>query len=564
MDCFEGLNAAQAEVVGSPEGPMLVIAGPGTGKTLTMVRRIAYLLTTGLPPETIAAVTFTNRAAREMRERLIALLGPGARQPFVGTFHVMGLQILARFYGGEISVITRGHQIELLQALSGGAQRRAKERAAAISKARSMLLPPANDVLPIYEAYRAELRAHNWFDFDDLIDEPLHLLRTNPAIHSAIVPYRRFLVDEYQDVSPSQYALLRELMGGSAAVCAVGDADQAIYGFRGADISEFLDFRHDFPGSRAVTLTESYRSTGKILNCAAALIKHNSRRIAKDLSPVRQVGLPVRIVSVPDEFAEAAFVAREIEARMGAMDHLRLSRTRRHSEASNFSYRFSDFAVLFRTNAQARPFRRSLEEAGIPCQTATGPESGWTGMIDLLTQACREGSSNVSPQDLVLEAWKASGSPGEWAYLEALCRSYSHRSRPEALQGMIGELRLLEPLDCFDRNAEKVHLMTFHMAKGLEFGVVFLAGAEDGLTPLLRDDSADSNVEEERRLFYVAMTRARDELFLVSRRSRALFGERVGAVPSRFIAELPEQLVETVQVDGRRRKEKQKTQATLF
>jgi superfamily I DNA/RNA helicase len=269
------------------------------------------------------------------------------------------------------------------------------------------------------------------------------------------------------------------------------------------------------------------------------------------------------LISVADERAEALCVAAEIEARMGAMTHLRLSQAKGNVQKSDGTYRFGDFAVLFRTNAQAAVFARTLGEAGIPCQAPLGRRSRWDDMIESFRSSGREGDSGLPAVELLREAWKTSGCDEEWVYLEVIARSYEYLPAAEAVEGIAAELALMGPDDRFGWAGDRVSLMTFHMAKGLEFRVVFLAGIREGLVPLLRHGS-EEEVEEERRLFYVAMTRARDELFILSPRAQALYGRKREGGPSPFVTEIPGDLAERVEVASRKVKKKRPIQSGLF
>jgi superfamily I DNA/RNA helicase len=470
------------------------------------------------------------------------------------------MRLLRQVYGTEISLAGEERALVILRELSGLSQKGAKRLHARISRARSLLEEPEGDDAALLEGYRRRLRAEGLFDFDDLIEEPLRLLRSG-LLKDA--PFHHFLVDEYQDVSPAQYAFLRALAGEGGAICAVGDSDQAIYGFRGADMTGFLDFQREFPSSAAVLLEESYRSTATILAAASSVIGRNVRRISKGLTPSRSAGVPVRLISVADERAEALYVAAEIEARMGAMTHLQLSRAKGSLGRGGGACRFGDFAVLFRTNAQATVFARTLGEAGIPCQAPFDGRSRWDEMVASFRSSALESGRGLPAGELLHQAWKASGCDEEWIYLEVIARSYEHLPAAEAVEGIAAELALMGPADRFGGTGDRVSLMTFHMAKGLEFRVLFLAGIREGLVPLLRHGGEDES-EEERRLFYVAMTRARDELFILSPGAQTFYGRRQESGPSPFVAEIPGNLTERVEVAPRERKKKRPVQSGLF
>ncbi|HUI44593.1 MAG TPA: UvrD-helicase domain-containing protein [Nitrospirota bacterium] len=537
---FDGLNEAQKAAVTTTAGPVLVVAGPGTGKTLTMVRRIAYLVQQGVPPESILAVTFTNRAAREMKERTAALLGQSAGAVLIGTFHVLGLLIIQDNRPDDFSICDRDEQIELLKPLVGGSARRARQAAGCISRIKNYLEPdnpPSSSVSEggrdgvdddqreLYDAYQAALRERNAFDFDDLILTPLEILADNRIAQSYRDRYGFLIVDEYQDINPAQYRLLRLITNARHNICAVGDPDQAIYAFRGADIGNFLNFERDFPDTVRITLSENFRSTGTILQASNALIRNNVKRIDKTLFTAREQGSKVVVVDAPDERAEGEFIIREIEVRMGGTSHFQMRQNTSARDYTGSSFRFSDFAVIYRTNAQAKALEEVFSASGIPYQVLGGRSGTKIAEIE----------ETIAYLHLVIHAGEAGG-PRE-------------ASRREA--------KLLSPADFFDPRADTVVLMTMHMAKGLEFPVVFLTGVDEGLLPctIIREDV---DREEERRLFYVGMTRAKNDLFLIHARSRFLYGQRLAPIPSPYLGAFPESLVHKTVIADRTRKQKEK------
>jgi len=529
---LDGLNEAQQQAATTIDGPLMVIAGPGTGKTLTIVRRIAYLIHQGVPPGQILAVTFTNRAAREMRERIDALLGGRAGNVFIGTFHLLGLKILRERVSGDFVVYNREEQLDLLKKTLGCSLREARQRAEQISRRKNFMEAGDDEVQRAYEIYQAALEQDAAFDFDDLILKPMEMLGEEDTLAKYRERFRHIIVDEYQDINPAQYRLVRLLAEESSAVCAVGDADQAIYAFRGADIESFLHFERDFSGARRIALTKSYRSTGVILNAANSMIKNNQHRIDRALAPVREQGTRIRFISVPDERAEADAVIGEIEARMGATSRYRMY-TGAGGEVPERSYRFSDFAIVFRTNAQARALEDALIPSGIPYQII--------------------GRQNSMQKKDVAETI---------AWLHTLAQVADDDVAPGRGYGQ--EAKLLGPADFFDPRADAVTLMTLHMAKGLEFPVVFVAGVDDGLIPstMMKEDC---DHEEERRLFYVGMTRAKDDLFLLHGRTRFLYGQRLHPSPSPFIGEISGNDLDTTVVPERVKKQKkEEEQLGLF
>jgi DNA helicase-2/ATP-dependent DNA helicase PcrA len=523
-DILNGLNEAQQRAVTMINGPLLVVAGPGTGKTLTITHRIAWLLKEGVRPEQILAVTFTNRAAREMRERAASLLGEPAGKVFIGTFHLLGLRVMRGQRSDEFSIYTRGEQIELLKSLMNGSSRKAQHAAERISRIKNILDDVDADIRPLYDAYQSALAQRHACDVDDLILTPIELLDQLDHAEAYKSGVTHIIVDEYQDINPAQYRFLSLLAKGTNNLCVVGDSDQAIYSFRGANIENFLNFEKDFPHAARITLSENYRSTGVILNAADTLIRNNRKRIPKELVATRDRGLSISLIDVTDEKAEAEAVIHEIEARMGGTSHYQMMQDEAYRDFADRSYRFSDFAVIFRTNAQARALEDAFRDSGIPYQLVGRGSTSQTkeieATIEYLRSFLQEGESD--PQE--------------------------HGDH----QGS----KLLSPLDLFDPRADVVTLMTMHMAKGLEFPVVFITGCEDGLVPctFMKEDI---DIEEERRLFYVGMTRAREELFLLRARTRFLYGQRLTPDRSPFLGELPEDLIAHISVPDKMKKQKE-------
>ncbi len=523
---FDGLNEAQKRAVAATNGPLLIVAGPGTGKTLTIVRRIAHLIHQGARPESILAVTFTNRAAREMRERSQALLGEDAGKIFIGTFHLLGLRIIRDSRGDEFVIFDRDEQVELLKSLMKDSIKKAQQAVDRISRIKNFLVDGDGETREIYEAYQAALKQRNAFDFDDLIGTPTELLQSSDLARSYQDRFKYIIVDEYQDINPAQYRLLRLLAGPAGNVCAVGDPDQAIYAFRGADLENFLNFEKDFPGAARITLARNYRSTATVLNAADTVIKNNQKRISKELVPSREQGAQISLLSVPDERAEGAFIVQEIEHRMGGTSHYQ-QYAHGARRAPEHSFRFSDFAVIYRTNAQARALEETFRASGIPYQVIGRRSSAQTKEIE-----------------------------GTIAYLRSLVQPGNAAGPAPAGAADAREAKLLTAADFFDPRADAVALMTLHMAKGLEFPVVFITGCEEGLIPCtIMKDGVD--IEEERRLFYVGMTRAKDELFLVHSRRRFLYGQQLTPPPSPFLGEIPGKFIGVSILPDRVKKEKQ-------
>ena len=562
---LEGLNDSQAKAVTATDRHLLVVAGPGTGKTLTIVRRIAYLIEQGVEPSRILAVTFTNRAAREMRERIHAFLGKRAESLFIGTFHLLGLKIMRESLEDDIVICTREEQIDLLKQISGHSARSARQMAEKISRVKNCVEEPDRETRELCDLYNSALRKNGSYDFEDLIGVPSDLFDAGRISDTYRERFTHVIVDEYQDISPAQYRLLKCLMTNGSTLCAVGDSDQAIYAFRGADVQNFLNFRNDFPDADVVVLKENYRSTGIVITAAQSLIQNNRKRIEKELKSLREEGRPITVISVPDDKGEADSVVQQIEARIGGTSHYRMMNASVSKDFSDASYGFSDFAVLFRTKAQATLFEEAFREWGIPCQVVGDRNSfNRKALIDRL-RACKEALPEaVDLAGLMKKVCEEAGLAGsDQCLLENLALSYTDRPLQEAIGEITNELSLLTTVDAFDPRADAVALMTLHMAKGLEFKVVFIAGVEDGLIPFA-PAKEETDVEEERRLFYVGMTRAKDELFLLNARSRFLYGRRLVCSPSPFLSEIPEGLICTEVVPEGPKKLKKPEQMGLF
>lgn len=528
---MDQLNDDQSLAATSIDGPVLVVAGPGAGKTLTIVRRIAHLVHKGVRPESILALTFTNRAAREMKERTEAFLGEPAARIVIGTFHVLGLRIIRETHGGSFSIYDRDDQVALLRSLIKGTSKQAAQAAEWISRIKNF----AEENVPadreqVYASYQSALKERNAYDFDDLIRVPVDIL-SQPGRNGAWSDrFRHIIIDEYQDINPAQYRFMNLLVASHTTLCAVGDPDQAIYAFRGSDLGNFLRFKQDYPGAERIALSRNYRSTGSILDAADAVIRHNRRRMEKDLIPTREKGRPVVALSVPDERAEADAVIQEIEARMGGTSHYSLMQNRPDAAQGN-ACRFSDFAVIYRTNAQAKALGDAFSASGIPYRIIG-----------------RKSATQTKEQEETL------------AYLRSFLNK--EESPPEPAAGP--ESKLITPDDYFDPRAEAVTLITIHTAKGLEFRFVFIAGCEKGILPctIIKEDA---DIEEERRLFYVGMTRAKEELILTHARRRFLHGESLKQEESPFLEEIPEALKEKRFIADKPRKQKpENNQMGLF
>jgi len=624
------LNPAQREAVLHVDGPLLVVAGAGSGKTRVLTHRVAHLIRAhGVKPNEVLAITFTNKAAAEMRERLERTLGRTARAIWILTFHAACGRILRREaerlgYRSSFTIYDQADQVRVVKACLeelGKDPKRFTPRGihSQISNAKNQLISPDDyasrvasfwdqTVAEVYELYQRRLFASNAVDFDDMLMLTVQVLERFPeALERWQTTFRHVLVDEYQDTNHAQYRLLQLLAAKHRNVFAVGDPDQSIYAFRGADIRNILDFERDFGGAGVVALEQNYRSTNAILGAANAVIDNNRDRKPKQLWSDLGQGDPVEVVEVEDEHAEARFVAAEIA---------------RQVEAGNSA---SEIAVFYRTNAQSRVLEDVLVRQGVPYQVIGGPRfyeraeikdavaylavlNNPTDAVSLMRIANRprRGIGDTSIQRLVAHAdalgvslWEATADPeaagvaaasaralrsfrtmmeslmsaaqelevdelvravlersgtieayeaertiearGRIENLEELVGSaQEYRSRVEepALAGFLEEVQLQSDQDTLASDTAQVTLMTIHNAKGLEYRFVFLIGMEEGIFPHSRSIE-DNEVEEERRLAYVGMTRAMERLTLTHATARSLYGRREYNLASRFLDELP-------------------------
>ncbi len=617
------------------EGPALVVAGAGSGKTRTVVHRIAYLLREHrVYPTEILAVTFTNKAAGEMKERLEKMVGRAARDLWVSTFHAAAVRILRAY--GEYVGLKPGFVIyddddqnsllkEILKELALEAKPgpframidRIKNRGAGLAEflrdAPDFIGGVPKDVAAeVYRKYQSSLRMQGAVDFNDLLLLTIELFEQQPEVLHKVRQRARFIhVDEYQDTNPVQYALTRLLAGERPNLMVVGDPDQSIYGFRSADINNILDFTKDYPGARVIRLEENYRSSSSILQVANAVIEKNALRLDKVLRPTKAGGEPVRLYRAPNAREEAAFVAREI-TRLGS---------------------FQQIAVLYRTNAQSRLLEEHLRRANVPVRlvgavgfferrevkdllaygrVAVNPADsinlrrivntpprgiGATTVAKLVEHAQKTGTTVFEafraaeevisrPQqvqafvrllDELMEAAFESG-PTDFfervldatGFREALKQEQDGEDRLQNVEELLRAARdweaeeggsLSDFLDSValtakaeepqgDAPAEAVTLMTLHNAKGLEFPTVFLVGLEENLLPHRNSLNRLEDLEEERRLLYVGITRAQERLYLSYAEERETYGKREYTRPSRFLEDIPPELLKEVGAFG--------------
>jgi DNA helicase-2/ATP-dependent DNA helicase PcrA len=633
---LDGLNPVQREAVVHDEGPLLVIAGAGSGKTRVLTSRIAHLISTGVSPFEILAITFTNKAAQEMKHRVGALVGPVAEKMWVSTFHSACVRILRRDASrlGYPSSFTIYDQADA-QRLTGYVVRdlnldpkRFPTRSVhgAISAAKNDDLGPEEyaarvqqifekKIADVYREYQARLLKAGAMDFDDLLRNTVELLRTEPEV---LEHYRRrfrhVLVDEYQDTNKVQNELVLLLAGEHHNVCIVGDSDQSIYKFRGADIRNILDFEEAFPDATVIVLEQNYRSTQTILDAANSVIANNLSRKPKELWTSEGDGQAIIRYHADDEADEAQWVVHEIAKLHDSGDHT-----------------WGDVAVFYRTNAQSRVVEEHLLRSGIPYKVVGGtrfydrreikdalaylkavanpadevavkrvlnaPKRGvgdstvekvdnWAAVhavtfMEALRRSDEAGVSGRAVKGIaeflsIIDAATEVLSQGPGPVLESVLarsgyvdelqaeHSIEAESRLENLAELVGSAREVTSVDVFLEqvglvaDADQIPdddsfvvLMTLHSAKGLEFPAVFLVGLEDGIFPHLRSLTEPAELEEERRLAYVGITRARERLYLSHAWSRTIYGTTQYNPPSRFLDEIPQRLVTAI--DGNRR-----------
>jgi DNA helicase-2/ATP-dependent DNA helicase PcrA len=627
---LDQLNPVQLDAVTYTEGPLLILAGAGSGKTRVLTHRIAYLLEQGLAaPDEILAITFTNKAAAEMKDRVSLLVGPDSRKMWVSTFHAFCARILRVHaeklgYRREFTIYDSADQVRLVRRCIielGKDPKRFNPRSfhAQISTAKNLLLDAsdylrqtegymAENVAEVYDLYQKRLYENNAMDFDDLIMQTVALLEVFPEVRDRYQRRFKYIhVDEYQDTNHAQYRLVNTLAAVHRNLCVVGDDDQSVYSFRGADIRNILDFERDYPEAKVVRLEQNYRSTQTILDAANAVVANNASRKAKELWTAGDAGERIRVFTAADDYAEARFVVSEILRLVDSGASLR------------------DVAVFYRTNAQSRTLEDVLVREGVPYQIVGGvrfyeraeikdamaylsvisnkndsvslerivnvpkrglgatsvarlseyasrngvslydalseaDEAGLTGkarkacsQVRELFEGWRVAAREVPPSEIIeavldesgyrsdLEAENTVEAESRLENLQELVNAAAEYERvePEAtLDGFLQEQALFSEADRLTGEG-RATLMTLHNAKGLEYDHVFVVGMEEGTFPHARSMD-EQNLEEERRLAYVGITRAKKTLTLSYARVRSTYGEREYQMPSRFLSEIPE------------------------
>lgn len=595
------LNPAQKEAVQHAGSPLLIVAGPGTGKTRTITYRIAYLLSQGIArPDHVLAVTFTNKAAEEMRDRLRSLIKDRdtLSRVTIKTFHALCLDIIRREGEKErFAILGDDERARLIKMITPhdcepGAV------SDAISKAKQYLLSaednwdkiishvPQNLFGDIYARYQQTLDENLLLDFEDLIFKVARLFEDNESIRKKYQERFSFIsVDEYQDINYAQYRLIQLLAPNDKDLCVIGDPDQAIYGFRGSDVHYFYKFQEDYPSATVIRLDRNYRSTETILKASTQVIAHHN--VKDRLWSGIHGDQWLTISRLPSEKAEAEFVIKTIETQVGGISHFSIESRKMSSSTEKKERGFSDFAVLYRINAQGKVLEEAFARSGIPYQRigkerladrkgiaelisclrmlewTKGPSStsltspGQLGFQGLSKRDIQRIEANVKGLKQTLEGKGVQEKIKEIIkridYFRTLSKEKEFNENLRHLLSFAGDygssisdflahLALQSETDLYDPRAEKVTLMTLHAAKGLEFPVVFITGCEEGLIPYQRNKDEVPDIAEERRLFYVGLTRAKEKLFLTHTKKRLLFGTRSTPAPSPFLKDIERDL----------------------
>lgn len=640
VDCTYGLNPQQAEAVINTEGPMLIMAGAGSGKTKVLTCRVANLLQKGVRPYRILAITFTNKAAAEMRERVNNMSGQAAKDVWLFTFHAFCARFLRMEidklpgYGGNFAIYDTADSQNLIKQIlkemnlddkrfqPSGILSRISNAKNALQDAAAFARQAGDfyeqKVADIYSRYEQKLQLNNALDFDDLLMLSIKLLQENKEVREKYQDrFDYLLVDEYQDTNHAQYLLTKFLAAKHRNICVVGDADQSIYGWRGADIQNILDFEKDYPDAKVIKLEQNYRSTQIILDAANAVIENNTGRKPKNLWTENKSGADIIYFQAVDERDEARFVIEQLQ---------NLQRTE--------NKKLGDMAILYRTNTQSRIFEEMLIKSGISYNMVGGlkfyerkeikdiiaylrvifnpadslsllriinvPKRG-IGDASLAKIQAYAAANNVSLFEAVSNAAAIDGLSSRFVsklddlagiifelmnlaneapvedlidrvlrdtgYLEELenertpqaqsridnlhelisvAQEFAASEEENNLENFLAHVALVSDIDDTELGEDAITLMTLHSSKGLEFPVVFLVGMEEGLFPHARTLMDETEIEEERRLCYVGITRAKEKLFLSSTKMRTIYGNTVTYPPSRFLQEIPARLVKTI------------------
>jgi ATP-dependent DNA helicase UvrD/PcrA len=554
---LSGLDDEQRAAAQFGDGALMILAGPGSGKTRTLTFRIAHLVgERGVDPAKCLAVTFTRRAAGEMRARLAELIPDAATRVAVHTFHSLGLAMLRDNPGAAglnpgFRIAGEAERRALLIDALAVPERKAERLLRAISKARRTQATPPADIAAAMRAYGSALTAHNAVDFDDLVALPVAALAADATLAARWRERFRFIsIDEFQDVDEPQYRLMQLLAPPGSNLCVIGDPNQAIYGFRGADAACFTRFAGDYPGAAVVSLRRNYRSSGTIVTASAQVIASADDALAL----VRDMRERIAIHAPASERAEAEFVVATIERLIGGSSFFAID-SGRVTGPAEAALGFADIAVLCRTDAQTDVIAEALARAGIPFKT--GSQRRLTE-DPALTALLAEIAPDEEPLAVALEVAAArlrhrkgadpAAIAGALARLTALAATCGGRAR------LIDAVALATDADFLDPRADRVSLLTLHAAKGLEFAVAFIVGLEDGLLPLTWGARDEAAMAEERRLFYVGMTRAKDRLILSRAKQRLWRGKLRTLAPSPFLGDIEAELLRHQQAEPVRRR----------
>ncbi|BFT68727.1 DNA helicase PcrA [Paenibacillus sp. P36] len=647
LDAIKRLNPQQRKAVEAVDGPLLIMAGAGSGKTRVLTHRIAYLIgTRKAAPWSILALTFTNKAAREMQDRVGKLVGGSGNDIWVSTFHSMCVRMLRRDisrigFTSNFTILDSGDQLSVIKTCCkelniDTKKYEPKTFQAAISTAKNELISPKQfedkigdyfDGLTskIYTLYQKKLRSNNSLDFDDLIMATIHLFKEVPEVLDYYQNKFQYIhVDEYQDTNRAQYMLCQMIAAKHKRICVVGDSDQSIYRWRGADITNILNFENDYPDATSILLEQNYRSTSNILNAANKVIANNTGRKPKNLWTDKEGGAGIKLYQADTEHEEGYFITSEI------------------NKNKSKGKKFADHAILYRTNAQSRVIEEILIKSDIPYTIVGGVKFydrkeikdilaylrlisnpnddislnrivnvpkrgiGGTTMDKVAEMAGRRGISlfamleeidvleinakakhaladfremidnlnrmveylsvteltekvlELSQYRLEMQRENTIESKARLENIEeflSVTMDFEKRNEDKSLISFLTDLALIADIDTLDKDQpeeeqDAVVLMTMHSAKGLEFPVVFIIGMEEGVFPHSRAFADNEELEEERRLAYVGITRAEEELFLTCARMRTLFGRTAANAPSRFLQEIPPELLEKVSMGG--------------
>ena len=550
-DLLAALDPDQRRAAETVEGPLLVAAGPGSGKTRTLTHRLAYLIVNrGAPPSGCLAVTFTRRAADEMQSRLRPLLPDAWAEVPLHTFHSLGLAILREHRNAAglqrgFRVASEAERLGLLQEALDVSERQARNWLSAISRTRRTGADADGKAAQAWDAYRNGMEARNWCDFDDLVVRAADVLESDPDVREETrARYPWVCIDEYQDVDAQQVRLVRQLAPPDGNVCAVGDPDQAIYGFRGADPRFFSEFPQDFPGARVVRLRRNYRSDRNIVTLS-------SQVLARSASAERAVPIPVledarnrvTLHEAPSDKAEAELVVQSLEQTLGGHSFFSID-SGRSAEVHGEDLSFADFAVLYRTETQAAALVEALQRSGMPFrQRSHDPLLAHPGVAALMDALAGAPGRGTVLEQLDAACRNDDSSPAAIREARELLKPAA-RACGHDLERFLSETSLGAQVDAWDPRADRISLLTLHAAKGLEFPVVFIVGCEDGVLPLTWGNAGPEDLAEERRLFYVGVTRAKAKLYLCRARTRLWRGKVREMPASPFLADVEERLLE--------------------